>query len=286
MVAPLSFPSYLQAYANCGNTPPYLPSYTPTEFLNLARNGAIHFGVPGVYIKGSTIFLEILIMKPRILAVSAVVALASLSSAGLKAQYYEIANQIPNLITPALSGSFNYKGFVEGEYLHGVGDYQCDFAGISTVQGFRYSNWFFMGAGLGVQYVHTSQADDWGTDFKPGYEYEGHSSTNNGVMIPIFTDFRFNIGNPSGLTFFIDVRIGASFLASDDYLRISDGYITNNEYFYLRPSMGLRIPLSSSAPRRAFDIGVSYQLLTGNYWDSWQRNATINALGVNVAFEW
>ena len=29
------------------------------------------------------------------------------------AQYYELANQIPQLISPALSGNFNYKGFVD-----------------------------------------------------------------------------------------------------------------------------------------------------------------------------
>ena len=124
---------------------------------------------------------------------------AFIYTADASAQYYEIANQIGNLITPALSGGMNYKGFVEAEYLHGLGDYQCDFACLSTVQGFGYSDWFFMGAGLGVQYVHTSQADGWGTDFKPGYAT--HSSADNGVMIPVFTDFRFNIGGRSGIAF-------------------------------------------------------------------------------------
>lgn len=208
---------------------------------------------------------------------------AFIYTADASAQYYEIANQIGNLITPALSGGMNYKGFVEAEYLHGLGDYQCDFACLSTVQGFGYSDWFFMGAGLGVQYVHTSQADGWGTDLKPGYAT--HSSADNGVMIPVFTDFRFNIGGRSGIAFFADVRIGASFLVGDDYLRINNGYITNNEYFYLRPSIGLRIPTDNNG-KQAFDVGVSYQLLTSNYWDAWQRSGTLNCLGVNVAYEW
>lgn len=60
---------------------------------------------------------------------------AFIYTADASAQYYEIANQIGNLITPALSGGMNYKGFVEAEYLHGLGDYQCDFACLSTVQG-------------------------------------------------------------------------------------------------------------------------------------------------------
>lgn len=226
-------------------------------------------------------------MYPRLLTILGLLAIGG--ATGASAQYYEIANQLPNLITPALSGGMNYKGFVEAEYLHGLGDYGCDFVGVSTVQGFSYSTWFFMGAGLGVQYIHTSQGDNWGAGFRPDYAngyYDGyHSSTQNGVMIPVFTDFRFNIGGRTGIAFFADVRIGCSFLAGDDYLRINNGYITNNEYFYLRPSIGLRIPTGSNG-KQAFDIGVSYQLLTGNYWNTWQRSATINALGVNVAYEW
>lgn len=222
-------------------------------------------------------------MKIRRLSILAITAIA-FGVVDAHAQYYEIANQIPNLITPALSGSMRYKGFVEAEYLHGLGDYQSDFVGVSTVQGFTYSSWFFMGAGLGVQYVHTSPAQDWDPSMRPG---NGNRSwSNNGVMIPVFTDFRFTLGNPAGIGFFIDLRLGASFLASDDYLQISNGYITNNEYFYFRPALGFRIPVSAKSTKQAFDIGVSYQLLTSNYWNSWQRNATLNSLGVNIAYEW
>lgn len=208
-------------------------------------------------------------------------------STDAKAQYYELANQIPNLITPALSGSMRYKGFVEAEYLHGLGNYSSDFVGISTVQGFSYSSWFFMGAGLGVQYIHTNPGN---TDYtfrpeSPGYGYNNY--TRNGVMIPIFTDFRFNIGtNPQAMSFYADIRLGASFLASNGNLQVGDGYITNNEYFYLRPAIGFRIPTNKQNPKQAFDIGVSYQLLTCNIWNSWQRNTTVNALGVNIAYEW
>ena len=64
------------------------------------------------------------------------------------AQYYEIANQLPSLISPALSGSLRYKGFVDLSGTAGLGDNRANFAGISTTQGFQYADWFFMGAGL------------------------------------------------------------------------------------------------------------------------------------------
>ena len=75
----------------------------------------------------------------------------SLSFTGVaKAQFYEIANQIPQLLSPALSGNFNYKGYVEVSYLKGVGSDIFDFVDFSTTQGFKYRNWLFMGVGAGV----------------------------------------------------------------------------------------------------------------------------------------
>lgn len=220
-------------------------------------------------------------MKKRIFTIITSLGLAA-GAYQANAQFYEIANQIPNLITPALSGSMNYKGFVEAEYLHGLGDFSSDFVGASTVQGFSYSNWFFMGAGLGVQYIHTSPKG-WDDSYtRPGNK----SLSTNGVLIPVFTDFRFTMGSPKTLGFFIDLRLGASFLASDDYMQIGYGYITNNEYFYFRPSIGFHVPTNPQKPKQGFDIGVSYQLLTNNYWGGYSRNSTLNALGVNIAYEW
>ena len=50
--------------------------------------------------------------------------------------------------------------------------------------------------------------------------------------------------------------------------------------------MGVRIPVSKNNPKQAFDIGVTYKLLTSNYWSRWQRNVTLNSIGVTAAFEW
>lgn len=221
-------------------------------------------------------------MKFKKLSILMLSALA-LTSVDASAQYYEIANQIPNLITPALSGSMAYKGYVEAEYLHGVSNYSSDFVELSTSQGFRYANWFFMGAGLGVQYVHSNPGDF--LDY-PGPDAPQRSFTTNGVFIPIFTDFRFILGQQNKIGFFFDLRLGASFLANSDPLKIGNGYLTSSEFFYLRPSLGFRIPTNVKNPRQAFDIGVSYQLLTNNNWRSWPGNQTLNALGVNVAYEW
>lgn len=210
----------------------------------------------------------------------AAVACASLSAS---AQYYEIANQIPNLISPALSGSLRYKGFAEASYLKGVGNQNADFLEFSTTQGFRYSDWFFMGAGIGVN-VMFAHSDG----FNPGnYPWnQDKNLTSTGVMIPLYTDFRFNFGNTKNVSFFADVRLGCSFLVSDSYIQISNGYLSSSENFYLRPSVGVRIPVNSQNAKQAVNVGVTYQLITSNYWYNYSSNVCLNSLGVNLSYEW
>lgn len=202
-------------------------------------------------------------------------------------QYYQIANQLPGLIQPALSGGSGYRGFVDASYLAGVGDRRVDFAGVSTSQGFNYRSWFYMGVGIGIDVAmgHTDPGFAPAESTPGGYWNHGYTKT--GVMIPIFTDFRFNIGNTSGPSFYIDARIGASFLMGDDYLTVADGFITNRQYFYLRPSVGIRIPVNKTG-KQAVDIGAVYQLLTSNYWYTgpYSNSSTLSALGAVVAFEW
>ncbi|MDE6396139.1 MAG: hypothetical protein K2K84_02585, partial [Muribaculaceae bacterium] len=72
-------------------------------------------------------------------------AIALTASSSVKAQYYEIANQISNLVSPALSGAGSYRGFVELSGLAGFGTNRANFVELSTSQGFKYSNWFYMG---------------------------------------------------------------------------------------------------------------------------------------------
>ncbi|MBD5358428.1 MAG: hypothetical protein HDR88_15825 [Bacteroides sp.] len=225
-------------------------------------------------------------ISPRYVAGVIVMAFATLFTVNSSAQLYEIANRIPSLISPALSGSLNYKGFLEAGYSKTLGNRSADFFEISTSQGFRYSSWFYMGVGMGADILFSHKNDTWGNwHGEPGFD-TNHSSTTTAVMLPLFTDFRVNIGGDTGSSFFIDLKVGCSFLLSDKYISIGDGYLTNQEYFYLRPSIGIRIPTSSTHPKQAIDIALNYKLLTSNYWNSWSRRVTLNGLGASVAFEW
>lgn len=222
------------------------------------------------------------------LKLTVIFLLLSVTSHSAKAQYYQIANQMTGMLSNAFSGSVNYKGFVDLSYEKGLGNRQVDFVGLSTSQGFKYRDWFFMGVGIGVDIAMSHTNSDFGPGYNSGYgDYWNHGYKTTGVMVPLFTDFRFNLGNKAHTSFFIDAKIGASFLMGNNYLAVADGFITNREYFYLKPSAGVRIPLGSNR-KSAVNIGVTYQLLTSNYWynSPSSYNVTLSSLGATVGFEW
>lgn len=214
----------------------------------------------------------------------AVAIAASTCCTTASGQYWELANQATNMITSALQGGANYKGYVDASYLMGVGNKRANVLELTTSQGMRVSSCFYMGLGLGAQMLFTdvpqSQA------YPPNSEIGGHGFTTTGLAIPLFSDFRFNLGSESSTGFYADVRVGAAFLAGNDYIQVSDGYLTNSSCFYLRPSVGVRIPVSKSHPKQAINVGVAYQLLSSSYWYISNNNTTLNAIGVNVGFEW
>lgn len=216
---------------------------------------------------------------PFLILLAAIVPLRS------AAQYYQIANQLQQVITPALSGSLNYKGFVEMSGLAGLGHNRANVIDFSTTQGFQYSSWFFMGVGLGIDVVMAQQPEGWTPD--PDYGYMSRSNAQTKVMIPVFSDFRFNIGDRATTSFFIDIKLGAAWLMGSDYLRMADGFLSNSTQFYMRPTVGLRIPVSRERPDNAVNVGLTYQLITSNnnyYWSS--RSLSLNNLGLSVAYEW
>lgn len=210
-----------------------------------------------------------------------------------RAQYWEAANQLTNVISPILSGSGAYKGSIEIMGVAGVGNDKLNHVEFSTSQGYQYNQWFYMGAGLGVDIVRSSYTDvdnvyrpesgEWGPSRPSRF---GQKRT--GVMIPVFSDFRLTIptGNSSSPSVFIDLRLGASWLVGNNYLRTQDNWLRTNTQFYLRPSIGVRIPTNARNARQAVNIGVSYLLLTSNN-SSWAYdNPSFSSVGASISYEW
>jgi hypothetical protein len=202
------------------------------------------------------------------------------SAATANAQYYAIADRLANMITPALYGGFNYRGIVEVSAIKGIGENNGDFVGISTSQGFKYADWFFMGVGLGVDALFT-HVDSY-------FDNHTESITKNGWIIPLFTDFRFTFGNSSSVNYYIGTKIGCSFLVSDKDIYVNRGYITSDECFYLKPSVGVRIP-AGITDHNAVTLAVSYQLITPGYnrYDyGYSNSISLNGFGLTIGYEW
>lgn len=214
------------------------------------------------------------------IAVGAAVALAC---GAAHAQYYQIANQLTNLITPALSGSLSYKGFVELDGIGGVGPNRANFIGINTTQGFQYASWFYMGVGMGIDVAMARNVDQ----AHPDGGYYGLHTSKTMAMLPLFSDFRFNFGPSNGVSAFLDAKVGAAWFLGDNYLGLYDRCMGHGAQFFLQPTLGVRIPVSATNPDHAMNIGVSYRLITSNNNYSWNSNtATLNGFGVSVAYEW
>lgn len=232
-------------------------------------------------------------MRPlrSIICAIAAIAIASASTRS-NAQYYQLASQLSNMATTAILGGFNYKGYVEASGLAGVGSQRANFVDITTTQGVKYADWFYMGLGTGVEFMLTNADDNvnrpsYGNGW-PGYD-PSRGDTKTGVIIPLYTDFRFFLGGSSSASCFIDLRLGCSFLVNSDYIRVGDGYLTSSENFYLRPSVGVRIPVNPAKPNQAINVALTYQLMTSNYWSWYGRannSATLNAIGLTIAYEW
>lgn len=207
--------------------------------------------------------------------------LLTASAQTVSAQYYQLVNQATDMIGTAIRGGANYRGFFDVSYVRGIGDKKANFLEFSTTQGLKYGNLFFMGVGAGVDLMHTEVNT---TAWSP----TNHNTTRNAVMIPLYTDFRLNTGSPATASFFLDVKVGGGFFVSNDYILVGDGYINSSSSFYLKPTVGLRIPVSKTNPKLAVNVGGSYQLITNSYWyNPGQNNSvTLSALGLNIGFEW
>lgn len=226
------------------------------------------------------------------LSAIALLALLLVPSGKAHAQYYQAINQATNMISTAIQGGFNYRGMIDASYTTGVGKNGCSSLEFTTTQGFKYANWFYMGVGAGVNVVFAGEGDHNSPDgWRPngwGHGFQDYRSTRDtGVIIPLFTDFRFQIGQDQDVSVYIDARVGAAFLIGKDYLVTPDGYLDNSEGFYFKPTIGVRVPVGNNG-RQAINFGVSYQLITNSYWDwyGYYNGTTVNSLGASVGFEW
>jgi len=124
-----------------------------------------------------------------------------------------------------------YRGFVDGGYTIGVGDYEFGRFEINTSHGYQINPFFFIGGGLGLH-------------FMPEYKTKGmdipHDQREAKVDIPVFANLRANFSKGK-IVPFVDGKAGT--------------YVTNNGGLYLNLSAGCRFAVNE---KQAINVSVGY----------------------------
>ena len=142
-----------------------------------------------------------------------------------------------------------------------------------------------MGAGLGID-VAMARGENSSFAHQSSY-YGGYNTTRTQVMLPVFSDFRFNIGPETAASCYIDLKVGAAWFLGDKYLELADFNMGHGAQFFFRPAIGVIIPVSASNPKQAFNIGITYQLLTSNnIYRPYGSSGTLSSFGATIGFEW
>ena len=125
----------------------------------------------------------------------------------------------------------SYRGFVDGGYTIGIGDYDFGRFEINTSHGYQINPFFYVGGGLGLHFMPEYKTK--GMDI-PLDQREGK------VDIPLFANLRANVSKGK-IVPFIDGKAGT--------------YVTNNGGLYLNLSAGCRIAINE---KQAVNILVGY----------------------------
>ena len=129
-----------------------------------------------------------------------------------------------------------YRGFVENvESVNMDGDLTIYSLGLTTSHGYQFSPYFFLGAGLGVQYYYFD-LDDVFTNFM--------GISNDFTCMPLFVHARGTFMR-NWVTPYADLKIGTSFTHGESL-------------FYANPSVGARFGFS---PKFGLNVGLGYSYL-------------------------
>lgn len=126
-----------------------------------------------------------------------------------------------------------YRGFVDGGYTIGIGDYEFGRFEINTSHGYQINPYLFIGGGTGFH-------------FMPKYETPNmniaHDKRDSNVDIPVFANIRANFSKGK-ITPFVDGKAGT--------------YVTNNGGLYINTSVGCRYALDK---KQAVNVSVGYTI--------------------------
>lgn len=154
-----------------------------------------------------------------------------------------------------------YRGYVDFGYVFGTGTFKDSKMELTTSHGYQINNHFFLGGGVGVNYLFGSE--------------KSYLSQEDIVILPVFANFRAYLLN-GDISPFFDFKGGYSFVVTemeDEYGdKLSGG-------LYVAPSLGVRFFMPNSNVGLNFSVGFNIQKLSIK--DDFDRES-FNNNGVNL----
>ena len=134
--------------------------------------------------------------------------------------------------TPGIGPQKGYRGFVDLEYYLSIDAISEDHFGFSTIHGYQFKPWLFVGAGAGMKMSHKKHFKD------------TRGRKEDFFMFPVFADIRFDLLK-SKFSPYLDCRVG---------------YTLGDKAFGImfNPSMGCRVGLTDKLAINA-SLGYSTQ---------------------------
>lgn len=131
-----------------------------------------------------------------------------------------------------------YRGYYDLGYSQGIGDYTYGRIELNTAQGYQFSPYFFMGAGVGLHYglKYTTDDSDWPFEIRDAK-----------IDIPVFANMKVFFSKGT-YKWFADARFGT--------------YFTNNSGLYGTAAFGCRFPIEGW---RDISVSLGYSMAEYEY---------------------
>lgn len=197
------------------------------------------------------------------------------------------------LITAAQTITVKEKRVVEGHYEQSIElpfatnfddcDDETNYVGINYIGGYRFSNLFFLGAGIGINfnYFYDEYDSGWPSDYDDGSGAFGVS--HNLISIPLYLHARLYFTNTRCQPFFA-FSIGGHLTGSKEVENAPD-VSYNPSCFFVNPVFGLNFRINNN-----YDFYVSTGLMARNLliegeWSNYGQDVTLHR-GFDLGLAW
>lgn len=168
------------------------------------------------------------------------------------------------LVLALLAGSLGlahaqkgYKGFVEGGFTAGLGNWNLHRLEVLTSHGYEFSPYFFAGAGTGLQYYTLPES----------------------FLLPLYADFRSTLLPGRKVSPTIGLKLGYSFNVSDEVTPMG---------LFASPAVGVRCAVRSRNAVR-FELGYAVQqgeaFISVPWAGLFVKPINMNGLAIRIGYE-